>query len=137
MSDKWIKDIQNMHQKFGVKQWFEENKNDRDLMDRYLRFRLSMCKEELDETLEAIENKDPEEIVDGLIDLCVFAIGTLEVFDVDAEKAWDQVYNANMAKEPGVKDSRPNPWGMPDLIKPSEWVPPSHEGNHGDLDKSL
>lgn len=137
MSDKWVKDIQNMHQKFGVKQWFEENKNDRDLMDRYLRFRLSMCKEELDETLEAIENKDPEEIVDGLIDLCVFAIGTLEVFDVDAEKAWNQVYEANMGKEPGVKASRPNPWGMPDLIKPSEWVPPSHEGNHGDLGKSL
>lgn len=133
MSDKWVKDIQEMHLKFGVKEWFEKNKNDKDLMDKFLRFRLSMCKEELDETLEAIENKDPEEIVDGLIDLCVFAIGTLEVFGVDANKAWDKVFDANMVKEPGVKPGRPNPWGMPDLIKPPHWVPPSHEGNHGDL----
>ena len=102
-------------------------------MDKYLRFRLSMCKEELDETLDAIDKNDPEEIVDGLIDLCVFAIGTLDVFGVDANKAWDSIYEANMAKSPGVKEGRPNPFGLPDLIKPEGWQGPSHEDNHGDL----
>ena len=132
MSD-WANDIYMMHQKFGVKEWFEANKDNKDLMDKYLRFRLSMCKEELDETLDAIEAKDSEEIVDGLIDLCVFAIGTLDVFGVDANLAWDRVYEANMAKSPGVKEGRPNPFGLPDLIKPEGWTAPTHEGNHGDL----
>ena len=136
MSD-WANDIYMMHSKFGVRDWFEANKDNKDLMDKYLRFRLSMCKEELDESLDAVNNKDPEEIVDGLIDLCVFAIGTLDVFGVDANDAWDRVYNANVAKEPGVKEGRPNPWGLPDLLKPEGWEPPSHEGNHGDLPKAL
>ena len=133
----WANDIYMMHNKFGVKEWFEANKDNKDLMDKYLRFRLSMCKEELDETLAAIDNKDPEEIVDGLIDLCVFAIGTLDVFNVDANKAWDDVYKANMSKSPGVKEGRPNPFGLPDLIKPDGWTAPSHEDNHGDIANAL
>ena len=36
-----------------------------------------------------------------------------------------------MNKEVGEKPSRPNPLGVPDLIKPDTWYPPSHEGNHG------
>jgi UDP:flavonoid glycosyltransferase YjiC (YdhE family) len=136
MSD-WANDIAMMHHKFGVRQWFEENKSNKELMDKYLRFRLSMCKEELDETLDAIEEKDPEEIVDGLIDLCVFAIGTLDVFGVDANVAWDRVYEANMAKSPGVKEGRPNPFGLPDLIKPEGWTAPTHEGNHGNLSDAV
>ena len=92
-----------------------------------------MCKEELDETIDAIEAKDPEEIVDCLIDLCVFAIGTLDVFGVDANEAWDRVYEANMAKTPGVKEGRPNPFGLQDLIKPEGWTAPTHEANHGNF----
>lgn len=136
MSD-WANDIAMMHHKFGVREWFESNRVNKNLMDQYLRFRLSMCKEELDETLDAIEAKDPEEIVDGLIDLCVFAIGTLDVFGVDANEAWDRVYEANMAKSPGIKEGRPNPFGLPDLIKPEGWTAPSHEGNHGNLTDAL
>ena len=133
----WANDIYMMHNKFGVKEWFEANKDNKDLMDKYLRFRLSMCKEELDETLAAVATKDPEEIVDGLIDLCVFAIGTLDVFGVDAHKAWDAVYEANMVKSPGIKEGRPNPFGLPDLIKPDGWTAPSHEDNHGDFANAL
>jgi predicted HAD superfamily Cof-like phosphohydrolase len=136
MSD-WANDIAMMHHKFGVREWFAANKDDKELMDRYLEFRLSMCKEELDETISAYASKDPEEIVDGLIDLCVFAIGTLDVFGVDANLAWDRVYEANMTKSPGVKPGRPNPFGLPDLLKPEGWTAPSHEGNHGDLSNAL
>jgi len=136
MSD-WVNDIYMMHNKFGVRDWFLANCNNKELMDKYLKFRLSMCKEELDETLDALDAKDPEEIVDGLIDLCVFAIGTLDVFGVDANDAWDRVYEANMAKSPGVKEGRPNKFGLPDLIKPDGWVAPSHIGNHGNLNKAL
>ena len=136
MSD-FANNIYMMHNKFGVREWFENNKGDKELMKNYLNFRMSMVKEEYDETMEAIEAKDPEEIVDGLIDMCVFAIGTLDVFGIDANEAWDRVYNANSAKDVGVKEGRPNPFGLPDLIKPEGWTAPNHNGNHGDLDVAL
>jgi predicted HAD superfamily Cof-like phosphohydrolase len=136
MSD-WANDIMMMHNKFGVRDWFEANKDNKELMKKYLRFRLKMCNEEMNETIDAWMDQDSEEIVDGLIDLCVFAIGTLDVFGVDANEAWDRVYEANMAKEPGVKPGRPNPFGLPDLLKPSGWTPPTHEGNHGDLPNAV
>lgn len=137
MTKVWFNDIEQMHKKFGVNDWFEANKDNKELMAKYLAFRMSMIKEEYDETMDAIEAKDAEEVVDGLIDMCVFAIGTLDVFGVDANEAWNRVYQANMAKEPGVKEERPNPWGLPDLMKPEGWTSPTHEGNHGDFPNAV
>jgi predicted HAD superfamily Cof-like phosphohydrolase len=137
MSTNWAEDINKMHDKFGVHDWFQANRGDKDLMRKFLMFRMLMVGEEYQETLSAINNSDAEEVVDGLIDLCVFAIGTLDVMGVDANKAWDAIYEANMAKEPGVKPGRPNRFGLPDLIKMSGWTPPSHKGNHGDINVSL
>lgn len=137
MSNNWVNDIEDMHHKFGVHNWFQDNKKNKALMQSYLKFRLEMCQEELTETNDAYEAKDAEEIVDGLIDLCVFAIGTLDVFGVDANAAWDRVYEANMAKSPGVKEGRPNPFGLPDLFKPEGWTAPTHEGNHGAVSLAL
>ena len=134
MSKDWVKDINDMHQKFGVHKWVDDNGH---RLDKLLEFRMKMVQEEVDETNEAIKNKDPEEIVDGLIDICVFAIGTLDAFGVDAHKAWDEIYNANIMKEVGVKEGRPNPLGLPDLIKPDNWENPSHEGNHGMFNNAL
>lgn len=137
MSD-WANDIRMMHLKYGVHDWFEKNKDNKELMRKYLRFRLKMCMEEMNETVDAaIFDGSAEETVDGLIDLCVFAIGTLDVFGVDANEAWDRVYKANMNKHPGVKPGRPNPFGLPDLLKPDGWRAPSHEDNHGDLDLGI
>ena len=63
--------------------------------------------------------------------MCVFAIGTLDVFGVDANMAWNKVYEANTAKSVGVKEGRPNPWGLPDLLKPEGWTAPTHVDNVG------
>jgi len=134
MSKDWVKDMNEMHQKFGVHAWVsKEEKSDWNKLAKFMQFRIAMMQEELDETKQAVNDKNQEEIVDGIIDLCVFAIGTLDVFGIDAHKAWDEVYRANMSKEVGVKESRPNPLGLPDLIKPEGWEGPSHEGNHGNL----
>ena len=108
MSDNWVNDMEDIHHKFGVHEWFEANKDNKDLMRKYLTFRMLMVNEEVQETMQAINNSDAEEVVDGLIDMCVFAIGTLDVMGVNANEAWDKVYNANMAKSPGVKPGRPN-----------------------------
>jgi predicted HAD superfamily Cof-like phosphohydrolase len=137
MSENWVADMAAMHAKYGVNEWFFANKHDQDLMRKYLMFRLLMCQEELHETMQAANSGNAEEVVDGLIDLCVFAIGTLDVFNVDANKAWDQVYGPNMNKQVGVKPGRPNPFGLPDLLKPGGWQGPDHSDNHGDLSSAL
>jgi predicted HAD superfamily Cof-like phosphohydrolase len=131
MSKNWVSDIVDMQGKYGTRDWV--NGASVDKLKAFLEFRLSFIKEEFDETQKAVSEQDPEEIVDGLIDLCVVAIGTLDAFGVDPYKAWDAVHKANMAKVVGVKPSRPNPLGVPDLIKPEGWTAPSHEGNHGIL----
>ena len=95
MSTNWFKDMQDMHKKYGVNKWMQaEQQTDVDFrrFNKFMQFRLGMMQEELDETKKALEEKDAPEMVDGIIDLCVFAIGTLEVFGVDANKAWDEVY---------------------------------------------
>tara|TARA_R100001480_G_scaffold921_2_gene2666 strand:- start:575 stop:1000 length:426 start_codon:yes stop_codon:yes gene_type:complete len=140
MSTNWFNDMIDMHHKYGVDKWMgNEMQSDADTrkLKKFMEFRLGMMQEELDETKQAFKDNNPEEIVDGIIDLCVFAIGTLEVFGVDANKAWDQVYKANMSKEVGIKEGRPNPLGLPDLVKPEGWEGPSHEGNHGNISDSF
>lgn len=134
MSADMVHDMYMMHNKFGVHEWFENNKQDKDLMRKFIAFRLMMQYEELGETMSAaLVQGNSEEVVDGLIDTIVFAIGTLDIMGVDTKKAWDEVYQANMSKQSGVKPGRPNPFGLPDLLKPSGWKAPSHAGNHGDL----
>lgn len=132
---KWHNDINDMHKKFGVHDWVkgELDKGDWSRLRKFIDFRLRFLQEELDETKNAVENADAPEVVDGLIDLCVVAIGTLDAFGVDAQKAWDEVHNANMAKERGIKESRPNPLGLPDLIKPEGWTGPNHNDNTGSI----
>ena len=138
MSTNWFKDMQDMHKKYGVDKWMNDEKNsDWSRLNKFMQFRISMMQEELDETKAAFNDRNAEEMVDGIIDLCVFAIGTLEVFGVDANKAWDEVYKANMSKEVGIKEGRPNPLGLPDLVKPEGWTGPNHEGNHGNITDSF
>ena len=128
MSKNWVEDIHLMQGKYLTRQWVEANP---EKLKEFLDFRIKFLEEELGETRKAVAENDPEEIVDGLIDLCVVAIGTLDAFGIDAYKAWDQVHQANMSKEVGVKKERPNPLGLPDLVKPEGWINPSHSGNHG------
>ena len=133
MSKDWVKDINEMQYKYGVHKWIHDNRDNKENLRRYLEFRIDFLREELDETEAALVSMDSEEIVDGLIDLCVVAIGTLDAFGVDPYKAWDEILRANLSKEVGVKPERPNPMGVPDLIKPEDWEGPDHSDNHGKL----
>jgi predicted HAD superfamily Cof-like phosphohydrolase len=141
MSDNWSADIENMHNFYGMRDRFQsftpEEKR------KFLEFRIKFLEEELNELKEnsgffvtdqnVPVEYNPEEIVDALIDLCVVAIGTLDAFEVNANLAWDKVLDANMSKKVGIKASRPNPLGLPDLIKPEGWQGPDHAHNHGSL----
>ena len=135
MSINWAEDMNRMHKKYGVHEAIE--KLDKKELRAYLSFRVRFLQEELDELKEATKPMvpiDAEETVDELIDLCVVAIGTLDAFGINAYEAWNQVLAANLNKEVGIKESRPNPYGLPDLIKPEGWTPPDHSGNYGKIE---
>lgn len=121
-----VEDIKTFIDKFGFK--------DQEIDIQKLCFRVSLLREELEETEAAIANKDKEELVDGLIDIVVVALGTLEMLDVDIEKAWKEVNDANMSKVVGIKPGRERSNGF-DLKKPEGWKPPSHKDNVGRLEE--
>jgi hypothetical protein len=115
-----------MHEKYGV--FDKVQAFDKEKLNKFLEFRIKFLEEEMNE-LSTAETAD--DVVDALIDLCVVAIGTLDLFDVSANIAWDRVHEANMNKQVGIKESRPNPLGLPDLVKPEGWTAPSHKDNVG------
>jgi len=144
----WVADNYDMHEKFGVHAAVEALDNEK--LKKFVEFRLKFLQEELNEAKSAYDTllsqetlsldsdaretqveKCSDEIVDAMVDLCVVAIGTLNAMGIDAYEAWERVHIANMAKEVGIKASRPNPLGLPDLVKPAGWVAPSHLDNLG------
>ena len=127
----WPRDIGEMHDMMDMHLW-KENADSYQKVN-LMKLRMRMLTEEYAETMDAYLQGDVEEMIDGLIDIMVIATGTLDIAGVDANKAWDQVMEANLAKKVGIKPGRPNPLGLPDLIKPEGWTSPSHEDNHGDM----
>ena len=123
--------IEQLNEKFGIK--FAVKKLTPDLKKEYLEFRINFLQEELDELRQANQEEKAEDIVDALIDLVVVALGTLDSFDVDIDKAWFRVHFANMTKEVGVNKTRQNILNLPDLIKPKEWEEPFHGDNIGTI----
>lgn len=132
----WVEDIADMHDKFGVNEVIRNLSKDQ--LRTFLKFRIDFLQEELDEMNAALADNGPksaDDTVDALIDLCVVAIGTLNAFDVDAHEAWNRVHEKNMQKNAGVNKNRPNPLGLPDLIKPAGWTAPTHADNVGLLSR--
>jgi len=126
-----IGDIKNLNRYYKIYR-FITNASDNEKL-HYLEFRAKFIQEELNELITAIENNEADEVVDALIDIIVIALGTLDAFDVNIKKAWKRVHHANMQKKIGVKDTRPNPLGLPDLVKPEDWQAPQHFDNVGKL----
>ena len=130
INKSWVKDINDMHSKFGVHAAVDAM--DVEKLKKFLEFRINFLQEELDEMKTA---QTADDVVDALVDLCVVAIGTMDAFGIDAHEAWDRVHHCNMMKEVGIKESRPNKLGLPDLIKPTGWYPPTHADNTGLIEK--
>ena len=113
---------------FQAKYGFDSKPIDKNQLD----FRMDLLLEEMQETFAAHMQGDPEEWVDGHIDILVIALGNLHLAGVDVEKAWNEVFRANMSKVRGVKPGREQSGGF-DVIKPLGWKGPEHAGNHGRL----
>ncbi len=135
----WVADMHAMHAKFGVPEALA--KLDDDKLRTFLKFRIDFLQEELNELKATMEEdyKNPgsraDDAVDALIDLSVIAIGTLDLFKVDAYEAWARVRDCNLQKVVGQKPNRPNPLNLPDLCKPLGWIGPQHADNVGLLSR--
>lgn len=130
--------VNEMHSRFGFHDVAE--KMDEETFWKFIKFRVEVqMQEELNEILEAIDNRDAEEVFDGLIDIDVFQKGTVDfLVSRDAYlEGYKRVMDANLNKKTGIKPGRPNPWGFPDLIKPEGWTAPTHEGLLGEIESRM
>ena len=131
-----VDDIRHLNNKYLIRNFINDlvkHKNKSLLID-YLKFRADFIHEELQELYLSIEEQNPEDAVDALIDIIVVALGTLDCFDVRIDESWRAVHKANMTKTRGHKSTRPNPYYLPDLIKPEGWQEPDHTDFVGRLD---
>lgn len=82
--------------------------------------RMGFLREELNEFYDAHEAKDIVGATDGLLDLIYVALGTLYQMGMPADRMWQYVQEANMAKRPGVTARG---YAI-DAVKPIGWVGP-------------
>lgn len=92
-------------------------------MDR-AKARYKWMLEEIDEFIEATENKDLVEQADAMIDVIYFALGTLVELGIPPKELFDIVQKANMSKL--WEDGKPHYNEIGKVIKPSTWEDP-HE----------
>lgn len=82
----------------------------------------------LKEEIQEFENSETQaEEVDALIDLCYFAIGGLVrmgLSEWQAQECFAVVHEANMTKQPGIKETRPNDGSITDAIKDETFEDP-------------
>ena len=90
--------------------------------DKINQLRINLIREELEEFIEAIKNKDLKESVDALTDILYVTYGAGHAFGVNLDNCFDEVQKSNMSKL--GKDGKPiyNEAGKvmkgPDYFKP-------------------
>lgn len=85
---------------------------------------VNLIEEEFNELKVAVNDCNPEEIVDALTDILVVTIGAAHSMGCDVEGAWKEVMRTNFAKidkETGKVRKRED--GK--VLKPVGWTPPN------------
>lgn len=111
-----------MHEKFGIS-GIKLKEHPQSLSEEEREFRIVCLNEEVQEFEDAVTL---EEEIDAMIDLTVFALGTLERMGVHFQPHWNEVRRANMAKELCQSASESKRNFAIDLKKPKDWVAPDH-----------
>ena len=66
--------------------------------DKVNELRVNLIKEELDELIEAINNKDLVEVADALTDILYVTYGAGHAFGINLDECFEEVQNSNMSK---------------------------------------
>ena len=94
--------------------------------EQYAMYR-KLIAEEVSELHEAVESNDRVEQLDALIDILVVTIGALHSMGADAEGAWKEVLQTNLAKiDPATGKVIKREDGK--VLKPEGWKPPNLAG---------
>lgn len=128
----FVADIEEFHKKFEL----EYNGKPRLLPNELRWFRERFLNEELNEyrlNWNDIDMSDKADIahrlengLDALVDLVYVAIGTAYLHGFDFRTAWRRVHEANMKKVRVNKAELSKRGSSYDVVKPTEWTPPSH-----------
>lgn len=113
--------VKAMHEHFNIPMQKTPGLLDEDTMQ----FRLKFLDEELNEIWSAWAKSDIEEIADGLIDLCIVALGTAAMMGLPFNEMFTEVHEANMRKvrvENPAESKRGHGF---DLKKPADWQGPN------------
>jgi predicted HAD superfamily Cof-like phosphohydrolase len=116
MESKVMDLVKAMHEKFGI----ENTTGPSHLTAEEKEFRSAAMLEELNEYIAADTLVDQ---YDALLDLIVFAVGTLERHGFPLLAGFEKVMEANMAKELGQNGEKRGGFKR-DLVKPEGWTPP-------------
>jgi predicted HAD superfamily Cof-like phosphohydrolase len=85
---------------------------------------LNLIKEEVAELQAAVDECDPVEQLDALVDILVVTIGAIHSAGFDAEGAWKEVMRTNFAKiDPETGKVRKREDGK--VLKPTGWTAPN------------
>ena len=66
--------------------------------DKINKLRIDLIKEELEELIEAMNNKDLLEVADALTDILYVTYGAGHAFGINLDKCFEEVQNSNMSK---------------------------------------
>ena len=66
--------------------------------DKINKLRIDLIKEELDELIDSMTNKDLLEVADALTDILYVTYGAGHAFGINLDKCFDEVQNSNMSK---------------------------------------
>ena len=66
--------------------------------DKINNLRVDLIREELNELIEAIKNKDLLEVADALTDILYVTYGAGHAFGINLDKCFEEVQNSNMSK---------------------------------------
>jgi len=110
----WQSDVERFHEKFGLEIRYKPSM----LPDDRAVLRISLIKEEVFETIDAIINSDLTGIADGICDSIYVLLGTAIECGIDISPVWNEVQRTNMNKEGGSmrEDGK--------ILKPEGWLPP-------------
>ena len=117
MSKDWYQDIVDLHKQWG--QPIGEKPKGVDAETALLR--IALIREETQETILAILNKDLPKIADGIGDSIVVLLGTAVVFGLDMRPIWNEIQRTNLQKT--GNEVR----GDGKVLKPAGWQPPDIE----------
>jgi predicted HAD superfamily Cof-like phosphohydrolase len=111
----WYRDVKNFHEKFDL----YCGKEPHIPIESEKNFRISLIKEEIQETLKALSEDNLVEIADGIADSIYVLLGCAIAYGINVHPVWKEVQKSNMSKEMGHKREDGK------VIKTDKFIPPN------------